>query len=121
MLEEFSRARGKVISEHGMITSNCTWHPATIVIVQDEATRAVLTGASKPLAIGIPALERAAYNLTAMRLGKDFRQQVDICSEKFEKVIQDPSGEKYQPSGHQGPAHRRQVRERSGPSTTATG
>ena len=48
----------------------------------------VFTGATKAQAVELPQLEKAAYNITVMRLGKKFHEEIDKCNEKFRDRIQ---------------------------------
>ncbi|KAL9592121.1 MAG: hypothetical protein Q9179_007033 [Wetmoreana sp. 5 TL-2023] len=66
-----------------------SWHPATFVIVRDRATGLVFTGATKAQAIGIARLEKLAYDITVMRLGKKFREDIDKCNTTFAKIRND--------------------------------
>ena len=85
----------RVICSYGKVRGMCegsaslsqSWHPATIVIVQDKATGWAFTGASKAQAVGIPAMQRVAYNITVRRLGRKFRWEIDKCNEEFKSLL----------------------------------
>lgn len=64
-----------------------SWHPATIVIVQDKATRLAFTGASKAQAVGIPAMQQIAYDIIVKRLGRNFRREIDKSNEEFKSLL----------------------------------
>lgn len=59
----------------------------SLCIVRDEASGLVFTGATKAKAIGIPCLERTAYEITVMRLGKEFHGKIDKCNQTFRNCI----------------------------------
>lgn len=84
VIGSYLKVRGKF---EGSASPAQSWHPATIVIVQDKATRWAFTGASKAQAVGIPALQRVAYNITVRRLGRNFQREIDKCNEEFKSRL----------------------------------
>ena len=56
------------------------WHSRTIAVVADADTGIIVTGATKPVAPGIPIFEDVADNISRIRVGEDFGSIIVDCS-----------------------------------------
>ena len=71
----------EVITKKGLkLADSQHWHSRTIAVVADADTGIIVTGATKPVAPGIPIFEDVADNISRIRVGEDFGSIIVDCS-----------------------------------------